>query len=639
VALRLLLGTCVVLVGETIFRGSRDTASWAVSAGAALLASIVYVALCGCALELLCSMPTAFSLLAAVFWMYSFADGAKLAKLGIPATPSDLLLSQQYLEVSYMMWGPFAYVVAVVAACLLLTALVWAWKRTTGRHSARRWATIALRVMCLIFVVFVVAVPDYNVHGTRFRRSPIADRLDKWGIHNLNFDPAANTRANGQLLSFLMNARSATIHPPLGYGEAMIRAALTPGIDSTQETPSLGRDEAPDVVIIMSEAFWDPTRLPGLRFEDPLLAAADTTQRGTMFSPVFGGYTANTEFELLTRISNGTLPAGSIPYVQYVRRPMNSLAMDFRRAGYSTTALHPFDGNFWNRRNVYRNLGFQAFRDKDAFLHRDMTGPFINDHALAGEIDATLDSGTGPHFVFAVSLQGHAPYTGGMYRYASRVAVHDDTGHLSDDAIDQLSTYASGVRDAVQGFNEVVAHARRSRRKTMVVMFGDHLPSLGDHYMVYRQAGLLGSSNQSAWSDLDEEHMHSVPLLVWSNVGASMDLPTRPFSPIYLAGRIKREAGLPAGPLDIMLERMEHAYPVVSQAYSRDAAGRTVRGMPANVSLVNNYRAVCYDLLLGRGFTENILHPGKSDEDHANDLKRVSDALGPDVGPLFRHSP
>ena len=51
---------------------------------------------------------------------------------------------------------------------------------------------------------------------------------------------------------------------------------------------------------------------------------------GSMFSPEFGGMTANVEFEALTGFSNAFLPYGSIPYQQYVRGPVPSLANFFR---------------------------------------------------------------------------------------------------------------------------------------------------------------------------------------------------------------------------------------------------------------------------------------------------------------------
>ena len=68
-----------------------------------------------------------------------------------------------------------------------------------------------------------------------------------------------------------------------------------------------------------------------------------------MFSPEFGGMTANVEFEALTGFSNAFLPAGSIPYQQYVRAPTPSMATFLKSEGYETRAIHPGTNWFWNR--------------------------------------------------------------------------------------------------------------------------------------------------------------------------------------------------------------------------------------------------------------------------------------------------
>jgi hypothetical protein len=91
-----------------------------------------------------------------------------------------------------------------------------------------------------------------------------------------------------------------------------------------------------------------------------------------------------------------------------------------------------------------------------------------------------------------------------------------------------------------------------------------------------------------------------------------MDLPSKPFSPIYLGNRIKRAAGLPENPLDALLERTEREFPVVSQEYSRMSDGSSVRSMPSDSPVINDYRAVSYDLLLGRGFAEKIVVPDQT---------------------------
>ena len=75
--------------------------------------------------------------------------------------------------------------------------------------------------------------------------------------------------------------------------------------------------------------------------------------------------TANIEFEALTGFSNAFLPYGSIPYQQYVRRPLPSLATFLRDEGYVTKALHPFGPWFWNREAVYKAFGFDRFLSEE----------------------------------------------------------------------------------------------------------------------------------------------------------------------------------------------------------------------------------------------------------------------------------
>lgn len=58
------------------------------------------------------------------------------------------------------------------------------------------------------------------------------------------------------------------------------------------------------VIMILSESFSDPTRVPGIALaEDPMpniRALKETTTSGLMLSPGFGGGTANIEYQSLT---------------------------------------------------------------------------------------------------------------------------------------------------------------------------------------------------------------------------------------------------------------------------------------------------------------------------------------------------
>ncbi len=78
-------------------------------------------------------------------------------------------------------------------------------------------------------------------------------------------------------------------------------------------------EEKPDIIVVMSESFWDPTLLPGTTITPDPMPNVRALRSGSMFSPEFGGMTANVEFEALTGFTNAFLPYGSIPYQQYVR--------------------------------------------------------------------------------------------------------------------------------------------------------------------------------------------------------------------------------------------------------------------------------------------------------------------------------
>lgn len=604
----------IVLGGEVLFRGSRATLQWCLAMPAAVSCSVLVMLLCQLGLETVLTRRTAWSLLALVYGTFSLADRAKFSRLGTPAVPTDLLLSGQYGKLAFMLWGNTWIWVAV--ACVLATAIAIHWLRRRGARfisfPGASWGGKFLRVACLVIMVLLIIGPDYNYKNARFRHSAVASLLDDSGVFNLNWSPETNVMSNGQLLAFLMNAKSALAHRPAGYGEALITSALG-------QLPAARRPERagqrPDVVIIMSEALWDPMVLPKVRFSDPLLERLVYAQRGTLFSPVFGGYTANTEFEFLTRLSSAFLPVGSIPYMQYVTRPLNSLAQDFAAHGYDTTALHPFDGHFWNRYAVYPQLGFRRFVDGNDFVSKERTPPYISDASMAKEIIATVEHGQAPHFVFTVSVQNHGPYADGKTRYEAepRVDVFDDSGRLTSPARDTLSTYASGVRDAARSFDEVVNFYRQSGRPAVVMMFGDHLPFLGDDFMVYRQTGYINTANQSQWTPAEQERMHGTPIFVWSNAADAITLPTASLSPIYLGSMLKRFAGVPDNRMDVLLDRLQSQYPVVSQFYSRGSSGQVYEGAPAREGVTGDYAATEYDELFGENYAAKLLDGGASE--------------------------
>ncbi|MBL8584404.1 MAG: sulfatase-like hydrolase/transferase, partial [Rhizobiaceae bacterium] len=366
----------------------------------------------------------------------------KARYLGDPLYPTDFLYSRQIIELMPLLVRerPIAAVGIVLSliaiGAVLATSWIY-WSRRARRLSLHgRLVRLAVAVPALAFFVSIMDYATFSWTRDRLQIIPIM------------WDQKENYASNGFALAFAMNVPMAKVTAPDGYsGEAMARIAGRP-----LPAASMPADR-PDVIIVMSESFWDATRLPGVTISPDPIPFIRANASGNMFSPEFGGMTANVEFEALTGFSNAFLPYGSIPYQQYIRGSMPSLATFFRSEGYETTAMHPFGGWFWNRKPVYEDFGFETFLSEERLPTLEKRGLLPSDAALTEQIIRRVEDARVPSFVFAVTLQGHGPYDAGRYPEAQ----HTVTG-LKGSA-GAVRAYAEGTADADASLRRLVEWA------------------------------------------------------------------------------------------------------------------------------------------------------------------------------------
>ena len=120
--------------------------------------------------------------------------------------------------------------------------------------------------------------------------------------------------------------------------------------------------------MIVLESFWDPMVLTASKLSaDPIDPAfrelwAEAGQSHALV-PVFGGYTANTEFEVLCGFP---VNRDRVFFEGSLRRDVPCLPNHLADAGYRTLVSHPNSASFWNRINAYRRIGFETYwADKD----------------------------------------------------------------------------------------------------------------------------------------------------------------------------------------------------------------------------------------------------------------------------------
>jgi phosphoglycerol transferase MdoB-like AlkP superfamily enzyme len=529
----------------------------------------------------------------------AFFSGQKQLFLSDPLFPSDLLFGRQILELLPVMVAaePLKAVglaVGSVAAILAFATLIWKSRKVFPRlNLSGRGLRLALSFPLLAGFVSLMDPMAFSA----FR-----DRLN---IVPMMWDQKENYRHNGFLLAFAFNVPMASVSAPAGYSHVAITDMQT---DLLPASFFSGRQA--DVIMVMSESLWDPTKMSSVRYSADPMPVIRAAQSGQVFSPEFGGMTANVEFEALTGFSNAFLPYGSIPYQQYIRRPVPSLATFFESKGYVTKAFHPFQGWFWNRNNVYQSLGFGQFHSEENMPVMDKRGIFASDEDLTRYIIKEADNTDQPFFFFAVTLQGHGPYEHNRY---AKNTIEVDAPTLSDASTSSLATYAQGVKEADQSLKALMDWAKKRRRETIIVLFGDHLPPLN---AVYTESGYMANvvaTRKASVATMKREH--ETPLVIWSSKrGVQKDIGS--VSPSQLPYYIVHMAGYRHPYYTGMLGRVAERYAVIDrhQLIGRNNKAQADWALSGRIDpLIRDYRLLQHDVMFGEGYGLDRFFPEQAD--------------------------
>ena len=268
----------------------------------------------------------------------------------------------------------------------------------------------------------------------------------------------------------------------------------------------LNQDETekkPNIVMVQLESFFDPTLVNFLEFsQDPVpnfRSLMENYPSGYVTVPSVGAGTANTEFEVLTGMSLKFFGPGEYPYKTILQESTaESINYDLKDLGYSTHAIHNNKGTFYNRNFVFSQLGFDTFTSLEYMEVEEFTAKdWAKDFYLTDEILKSLDSTDGSDFVYTISVQAHGDYPKEQVLENPIITV----GGLPDEGTTNAFTYYINQLYEVDQFIGQLTEALSQRDEdTVLVLFGDHLPTLG-----FKD------------EDLDNGSIFQTEYVVWSN--------------------------------------------------------------------------------------------------------------------------
>jgi len=423
----------------------------------------------------------------------------KLILRGDPLLPWDFVLGKEALNISKAFVSTIQ-IIPLLCICVITIVLLISVK-FIPKEKFNWWKKLAASM-----ISFTVLMSFYT---------GIISLEKTFSLRQINWSQKMNYDENGMLLGFILNTTHLSVDKPDEYKQELVKEIMNDTTPAYTIDPSF----KPNIIFVMSEAFWDPTLLKEVSFsEDPIpffhsLQKIQTS--GVMLSPVYGGGTANTEFEVLTGLSTQFLPRGVVPYVEYVRKPIEALPTILKKQGYETTAIHTYDNWFYGRNNVYQNFDFDKFISKEFFNQPEYSGQYIRDTELSKRILEEMKKTDKPDFVYAISMQAHGPY--------STEENPDNSIKISGDLIPEskaiLENYTHIVSDVDHSLKLLIEGLEQSSEPSILVFFGDHLPMLGTSFDVYKEANFF----QDAINYQDYLNMYSVPFVVWDNFSCAKE--------------------------------------------------------------------------------------------------------------------
>ncbi len=511
---------------------------------------------------------------------------------GPPFVPMDFFAATTAAGV--IMTYDFSLNFQVVIALLLfvfLTAVAFKLRTPCLRSIGR----IAARVFCgtLTAAVLVVYL--------------CTDLYAEAGLKPDFWNQARGYDKTGVTLNFCLNTKYIFPQKPKGYDPSQIKTYITRSVGDTQAS-ALGVSgtpvtptETPNIICIMNESLSDLGVLGDLQtnmdYMPYLRSLTENTIRGTLYVPVIGAGTSNTEYEFLTGLSTSFFPAGSNAYSLYIKDPLPSLVSVLKAQDFSATAFHPYYSTGWNRIAVYDAFGFDRFYSLSSVIPNSI----LAQYSAAGfstrvlqELVEEMYPGEGvllrryvsdsydykelirlyesrnkdkPFHIFNVTMQNHGGYTEKTPDFVEDVYVTGVSDNPISAAIEKditkafpkVNQYLSLMKRSDDAFRELITYFQDVEEPTVICLFGDHQPSVENAFV----RAMLGEEDLNNLPLEKELLRHRTPFYIWANY----DIPEEEIEALsinYLSSYVLKTAGVEMPAFNQYLLKLSETLPVVS---------------------------------------------------------------------------
>ena len=314
-------------------------------------------------------------------------------------------------------------------------------------------------------------------------------------------------RDYGMPYSFIMTSASAGISRPSGYSEELMTSILDEHTKRGEDTLLPSEDDStdhPNIIILQLESFTVAQDYANFEVDkDPTPVFNELSREytsGSFTVPACGAGTANTEFEVLTGISAKFFGPGEYPYKGKLRKKtLENMAYVLKSHGYEASALHDHRALFYNRNEVYANLGFDTFTSVEYMNNVSLTPTnWCKDEILTGEIMEIMKSTESRDFLHVISVEGHGAYP------TERVFKNPYTTVICDDEVTKwkYEYYLNECHEMDTFVGNLIDEINKAEEPTVMIIYGDHIPALDVKEENYNQ-----------------DSLYKTRYVIWDNIG------------------------------------------------------------------------------------------------------------------------
>lgn len=528
--------------------------------------------------------------------------------------------------------GTVWLIVLIIMFIIGTTVLVTFQKIKTNRVTSRIIFAILSVLMCIVFVI-----PSYS-----------KTILNGLNVNlNIRFSPNIMHEKLGTILGFYANYKMNNVQKPDNYSRETVFAILDNakkeieerkqkekellevkyGIEDSTEPisgdssgdhlenkvikladnkKSKTEEIKPNIIMIMSESFFDPTRMKNVTFsKDPIPTVREMTKKytsGKLITSTFGGATSNVEYEAFTGETSEFMPYGTVPYTDLMEEMKNveTIQKVLKNNGYKTIGLHTYEGDFYNRRENYQHIGFDVFKDMNELESPGYYGKYVSDLTLMNNIIKEIEDHDGkePLYIWALTMQNHTPYATSNYD-EDAIKIQVTGSKLSDLSKDKLTAYTNGIYESDRCLKMLIDYLDECETPTVLLFYGDHLPSL---YETYYDTEMISTKDTSKWSTEELLDLHTIPFFIYNNYNLKEEYNhDETLGAMLLGNRLLTEAGIQKSAYFNFLDTIN--YKALRDRLFIDEYGRAFPGITEECEeKASEHKMLQYDMLYGSNY-------------------------------------